>query len=182
MSPSFARPTALATLLMATLGAQAAEVCGSAGVPGVMLGLAQPFNEQFTLRADLASAGHQSRNSTEEGIAYTGRLTSGRVAVFGDGYPRGGGFRFTAGLSSNQYRIDLDASGAGRTVQVGDHHYTLGPGDGQAMQIRFPGTTPYLGIGWGTHGGRRRRAGQHTREFGAPSGPICRHPNAQCAA
>lgn len=133
----------------ATGTAQAVEVYTAVGAPGLMLGVAQPMNSQFTLRADLATAGNRSRNSTQEGIAYQGQLKSGRFAVFGDWFPMESGFRVTAGLTSNDYKLDLDASGAGRTVKVGDGSYTLVAGDGLAVAMRFPSTTPYLGIGWG---------------------------------
>jgi hypothetical protein len=139
----------LATTLSAAGAAQAVEVYSAIGAPGLMLGVAHPVNAQFTLRADLASAGNRSRNTTEEGIAYQGKLKSGRVAVFGDWFPMDSGFRVTAGLTSNDYKLDLDATGAGRTVKVGDGTYTLAAGDGLAVAMRFPSTTPYLGIGWG---------------------------------
>lgn len=140
---------ALAASLSAAGAVQAAEVYTAVGAPGLMLGVAQPINNQITLRADLASAGNRSRNSTQEGIAYQGKLKSGRFAVFGDWFPMDSGFRITAGLTSNDYKLDLDASGAGRTVQVGDGTYTLTAADGLAVAMRFPSTTPYLGIGWG---------------------------------
>ncbi len=136
-------------LCSASATTHATEVYGAAGLPGLMVGLAHPLNEQFTLRADLAGAGHHTRDRVEEGISYQGQLKTGRFALFGDWFPMGGAFRVTAGLSSNHYRLSLDASGAGRTVQVGSGTYVLGPGDGLAMNIRFPSTTPYLGIGWG---------------------------------
>jgi len=156
----------LAASLLAASAAQAVEVYSAIGAPGLMLGVAQPINPQFTLRADLASAGNRSRNSTEKGIAYQGTLKSGRVAVFGDWYPMESGFRLTAGLSSNDYKLDLDASGAGRTVQVGDGTYTLAPGDGLAVAMRFPSTTPYLGIGWG------HRLGESGWRFNADLGAM----------
>ncbi|MBQ0944194.1 hypothetical protein KAK07_12690 [Ideonella sp. 4Y16] len=149
MSRSILPLLTVAAALCAASAAQAAEVYTAIGAPGLMLGVAQPINNQITLRADLASAGNRSRNSTQEGIAYQGKLKSGRFAVFGDWFPMDSGFRITAGLTSNDYKLDLDASGAGRTVQVGDGTYTLTAADGLAVAMRFPSTTPYLGIGWG---------------------------------
>ncbi|MBQ0957408.1 hypothetical protein KAK06_00425 [Ideonella sp. 4Y11] len=157
---------ALAATLLAASAAQAIEVYTAIGAPGLMLGVAHPINPQFTLRADLASAGNRSRNSTEEGIAYQGKLKSGRLAVFGDWYPMDSGFRVTAGLTSNDYQLDLDASGAGRTVKVGDGTYTLAAGDGLAVAMRFPSTTPYLGIGWG------HRLGESGWRFNADLGAM----------
>ncbi|MBN8488662.1 MAG: hypothetical protein J0M20_13190, partial [Burkholderiales bacterium] len=112
-------PTLVLLMAVSATGtAQAVEVYTAVGAPGLMLGVAQPMNSQFTLRADLATAGNRSRNSTQEGIAYQGQLKSGRFAVFGDWFPMESGFRVTAALTSNDYKLDLDASGAGRTVKV----------------------------------------------------------------
>lgn len=166
MSRSILPLLTLAATLSATGAAQAVEVYSAIGAPGLMLGVAQPMNPQFTLRADLASAGNRSRNSTEEGIAYQGKLKSGRFGVFGDWFPMDSGFRVTAGLTSNDYKLDLDASGAGRTVKVGDGSYTLVAGDGLAVAMRFPSTTPYLGIGWG------HRMGESGWRFNADLGAM----------
>jgi hypothetical protein len=166
MSRSVLPSLVLVAAASATGAAQAVEAYAAIGAPGLMLGVAHPINPQFTVRADLASAGNRSRNSTQEGIAYQGRLKSGRLAVFGDWFPMESGFRVTAGLTSNDYKLDLDASGAGRTVQVGNGTYTLAAGDGLAVAMRFPSTTPYLGIGWG------HRLGESGWRFNADLGAM----------
>ena len=90
-----------------------------------------------------------TNSATEEGIAYQGRLKANRGALLADLYPFAGTFRFTLGATSNQYKLNLDASGTGSTINVGGTNYVLGAGDGLAVEVKFPSTTPYVGLGWG---------------------------------
>lgn len=152
---SLSTPMHLAGIALALLGtfgaapAHAGEVYANAGLPGIGLGYAHPIDSQFTVRGDFMTMGSRQKDTTEDGIAYTGRYKLQRVAVFGDWFPFAGSFRLTGGLSSNHYKITLDASGAGGTLTIGDRTYNTGTGDGLNVEIKFPSVTPYLGIGWG---------------------------------
>lgn len=142
----------IALALLSTFGAataHAGEVYANVGLPGIGLGYAHPIDSQFTVRGDFMTMGSRQKDTTEDGIAYTGRYKLQRVALFGDWFPFQGSFRLTGGLSSNNYRISLDASGAGGSLTIGDRTYTTGTGDGLNVEIKFPAVTPYLGIGWG---------------------------------
>jgi hypothetical protein len=103
----------------------------------------------FGVRADWVTLGNRSKTQSEEGVDYAAKLSSSRLALLADIFPFQGSFRVTAGMTSNNYKIDLDASGAGKTITVNNRQYVLGPGDGYNVQIKFPSSTPYLGIGWG---------------------------------
>ena len=142
----------IALALLSTIGAapaHAGEVYANVGLPGIGLGYAHPIDSQFTVRGDFMTMGSRQKDTTEDGIAYTGRYKLQRVALFGDWFPFQGSFRLTGGLSSNNYRVSLDASGAGGSLTIGDRTYTTGTGDGLNVEIKFPAVTPYLGIGWG---------------------------------
>lgn len=145
------RIAAAAITLAAALlpDAHAGEVYANLGFPGVMLGYAHPLSENFTLRGDLATLGNRSREYTEEGILYQGKLKATRGALLADWYPFSGTFRFTLGATSNNYQLDLSASGAGGTLTIGNTTYTTTANDRFDVQIKFPKTTPYLGLGWG---------------------------------
>lgn len=93
--------------------------------------------------------GTHKKDMNEEGIDYKGTLSTSRVALFADYFPFGGVFRLTAGITANNYKLELDASGAGQTINVGGTDYVLSANDGLNVQVKFPKTTPYLGIGWG---------------------------------
>ncbi|MBL8347054.1 MAG: hypothetical protein JNN03_16565 [Rubrivivax sp.] len=140
-------PSAL--LAACAVSAQAGEVYVLIGLPGVGLGYAQPINDWLGVRGDFVTLGSRSETTTEEGIAYQAKLKANRGAVLVDLYPFAGGFRVTLGATSNQYKLTLDASGAGTTINVGGTNYVLGPGDGLGVEVKFPSTTPYVGFGWG---------------------------------
>lgn len=142
----------LAAALFLALGstaAQAGEVYGSVGFPGLMLGYAQPLAPHFGVRADYATLGTRTKQQEEEGVLYDAKLNTSRIGLFGDVYPFAGVFRITAGLTVNNYKMHLDATGANGSITIGDTTYPTSAADGMTVDIKFPRTTPYLGIGWG---------------------------------
>lgn len=155
--PVSARPRSgrrfAAVLALAATGllpqAQAGEVYANVGLPGIGLGYAHPIDSRFTVRADFMTLGSRSKSTTEEGIRYDGRYKLQRLAVLGDWFPFGGSFRLTGGLSSNQYKVTLDATGENGSLTIGDRTYTTTAADGLKVEVKFPSVTPYLGIGWG---------------------------------
>lgn len=142
---------ALGALCMLSAGAQAGEIYGNIGLPGVMLGYAQPIGPNLTLRGDIATLGRHDKDGREEGIDYTGRLKAQRAGLFADWFPSGSGsgFRLTGGVTFNDVRADLQGRGNGGTINIGGRDYVTGPDDRFDVKIEFPRTTPYLGIGWG---------------------------------
>ena len=144
--------TALAVLSLAggfATGAQAQEVYTGIGTHGLMLGYAQALSPDFTLRGDVASAGSRTRQETEEGINYDGKLTYNRVGLFGDWFAFGNGFRVTGGVTFNNMKLDLVARGNGQPITIGNNSYPTDSTDRLDVKIEFPKTTPYLGIGYG---------------------------------
>jgi opacity protein-like surface antigen len=134
----------------ATAAVQAGEVYGNVGLPGVMLGYAQPVSPGITVRGDLSTIGSISRDGTHSGIDFNGKAKLDRVGVFADWFALGNGFRLTGGLTYYDASIKL----AGRpntagTIDVGDNTYAFGPNDRFDVSVEFPRFTPYLGIGWG---------------------------------
>jgi hypothetical protein len=134
-----------------SLAAQAGEVYGGAGLPGVMLGYAHSANDRLTLRADLSTIGSISRDRTESGIDYTGTAKLNRAGLFADWFVAGGGFRLTGGVTFNDMKIDLAGHGNGGTITIGSNSYVTSTDDRFNVHIKFPSATPYVGIGWGHH-------------------------------
>lgn len=146
----FARPAlTLAALTVCMGAAHAGEIYVPLGLPGVGVGYAHPINAHFAVRGDFMTLGSREKTESEEGIEYNGKLKLNRFALLGDWFPFGGRFRLTAGIASTNYKLELDASGAGKQIEVGDNRYTLGANDGLNVQVKFPSTMPYLGLGWG---------------------------------
>lgn len=148
-SRSFMPAAVLGLGLLAATASQAGEVYVQAGLPGVGLGYAHPLSPSLGLRADFVTLGSHDKTQTESGIAYNGKIDTRRVGVYADWFVFSGSFRLTGGMTSNNYKLALDASGAGGTLTVGNTTYTTTAADGLNIQIEFPKTTPYLGLGFG---------------------------------
>lgn len=130
--------------------ATAGEIYAGIGLPGVMLGYAQPLNNSFTLRGDWATLGSRNKRVTEEGIPYDAKLAFNRLGVFGDWFFLGS-MRVTAGVTFNNLTADLRAQGDGTTLyQFGNAPpVALTSADRFDVTITYPKTTPYLGLGYG---------------------------------
>jgi hypothetical protein len=165
------RAATLAGLIGFALGvasaASAAELYAPLGIPGAGIGFAQPLGPSFGLRLDAMTLGERDRDRTESGISYHARYKLTRGALLADWFPFAGGFRLTGGATLNRYSLNLDASGAGGTLTIGHRTYTTTAADGLNVDIKFPTTTPYLGLGWGHHVGAGWR---FAADFGAAIG------------
>ncbi|MDO9074649.1 MAG: hypothetical protein Q7U73_15425 [Rubrivivax sp.] len=139
----------VAAVALVAAPVHAGEIYTGIGIPGIGLGYAQPMNESLTLRGDIYTLGSRSKSTVEEGILYDGRYKLQRAALLADWFPFAGSFRFTGGAAFNTYKVTLDANGAGGSITIGDRTYTTTAADGLKVQIQFPKTTPYIGIGWG---------------------------------
>ena len=141
--------TLVITLCLIAGPSHAGELYTQAGLPGLMVGWAQPLNSQFGLRVDVATIGERSDRRIEEGISYESKLKLNRTALLADWFPFSGSFRFTGGVTANEYKLDLLATGAGGTIRVGNTSYTTTSADQLLVRGRYPSSTPYLGFGWG---------------------------------
>lgn len=142
--------SALSTAALCTT-AQAGELYTNIGIPGVMLGYSQPVGPLFGVRADYATIGTRKKQSNEDGINYDATLKANRAALLADWFPFAGTFRLTTGLTSNQYKLDLLATGAGGSLTIGNNTYTTTAQDQFRVAVKFPSSAPYVGFGWG-HG------------------------------
>ena len=149
MSNALFPRAALVLCATACASALAGDVYVKAGLPGGIVGYAQPLGSNFGLRVDLASVGEVQEQRLRDGIQYDAKLKLNRAALLADWFPLRNGFRITGGVSTNQYRLDLLASGAGGTLTIGNTTYTTSAADGLKLAVKFPATSPYLGVGWG---------------------------------
>ncbi len=138
------------TTCLTTL-ANAGEVYGALGVPGLTLGYAHPVNPSLGLRGEASTLGTRRYAQTEDGITYNGKLRGNRASLLADWFVAEGGFRITGGVAYNDYAFMLDGSGSAGAIAVGNTIYTTTVNDGLLIEVVFPKTMPYLGIGWGHH-------------------------------
>ena len=143
----------LLTAAVLTAGAGAAlagEIYAGAGLPGVMLGYAHPLNSSFTLRGDWATLGTRTKQQAENGIVYDAEVGFNRVGLFADWF-YWGGMRITGGMTFNNLKLNLVARGDGATrFQIGNNPpVTPGPDERLSVSVKYPKSTPYLGLGYG---------------------------------
>lgn len=143
----------LAALACVSAPCLAGEVYVGAGIPGVMLGFAQPVSDAVTLRADYATLGNHRKDGNEEGINYRGTVKTGRLGLFADYFPLSGasGFRLTGGVTFNRFQGDLLSDfRAGDVINVGNATVVVPTNNLYFnVHIKVPKVTPYLGLGWG---------------------------------
>lgn len=118
------------------------------GLPGVVaLGYAKPVGESWGLRAEYAGGLKLSQDGTSNGVTYTGSVNASLFGAFADWYPFGNGFRLVGGLTANDIKTSLIGAGSGtatingKTVNMTNETFNV--------DIKFPSSSPYLGIGYG---------------------------------
>lgn len=144
-----------AALLSTSAIASAGEVYAGIGLPGAMLGYAQPVSKAVTVRADVATLGRYDERRTEDGVPYDATINAHRAGLFADWFVAGGGFRVTGGVTFNNVKAELDARGDGTAWNIGGTSFVSSPDDRFNVTVEYPKTTPYVGIGYGHHAGDR---------------------------
>jgi hypothetical protein len=139
---------AVAAMFVSPVHAQA--LSGKLGTPGFGAEFSYGLSSMFAVRANVNS-GSLSRDMTESGITYNGKLKLSSSALLLDLHPFSGTFRITAGLAFNNNKIDVDGSAEpGATIDIGGTTYDATQVGSLKGAIRFDQNNPYLGIGWGS--------------------------------
>lgn len=145
-----------AAICMAALcspaSSRAAEIYAGYGVvTGAHLGLGLKLSTHLGVRAE----GHSlniNRTLDVDGSPFRGEAQFQGAGAYLDLHPFGGSFRVVAGIVSGKHRVAGKQEFVGNTVEVGDRTFSAKPGDEVSLTARFPGSMPYLGIGWGHQG------------------------------
>jgi hypothetical protein len=132
--------------------AAAVEPYVAGGFPFAVVGLAQPLNESFALRADFGTIGQRNYSYSTSGDDFKGDIHYSRAALVGDWFVAGGGFRISAGATFNQAKATMTASSHDGKITLGGIEYNA-PSSLYYVQsdLSFPKASPYIGIGWGHH-------------------------------
>ena len=144
---------ALAALgLLATRPAAAVEAYVASGFPYALVGLAQPINASFALRADFGTIAHHGYSGSTSDNDFKGNIDYNRAALLGDWFVAGGGFRLSGGATFNQAKATLTASAHNGKISIGGTQYDA-PSSTYYVQsdLSFPKAAPYIGLGWGHH-------------------------------
>jgi hypothetical protein len=139
------------TLLVARPAA-AAEAYVATGFPYALVGIAQPLNASFALRADFGTIAHHAYSGTTSDNDFKGNINYDRTALVGDWFAAGGGFRLTGGATFNQAKATLTAASHDGKITIGGVQYDA-PSSLYYVQsdLSFPKVAPYVGLGWGHH-------------------------------
>jgi hypothetical protein len=128
--------------------AQAQDSYIGLGLPGLYtLGYAYPMSPTLGVRGEYAGGLSVNKDGNQDGVNVIGNFKASRLGAFADWFPLGGGFRLVGGLTANDIKADLNGVGSGNSTINGK---TIDmTGETFNVQVKFPSTTPYLGIGYG---------------------------------
>lgn len=137
-----------AAIACVSISIQAQDLYGGVGLPGLYtLGYAQPLSSSIGLRGEYASGLSVSKDGNQDGVNVTGSFKASRLGAFADWYPFNGGFRLVGGLTANDMKASL--SGVGTSSSTINGKPVNLAGESFNVTVKFPDTTPYLGIGYG---------------------------------
>lgn len=135
---------------MVSTSALAGESYVSVGLPGVVAGYAVTVNDKLGLRADAGTMGNVRRTHTVSGVGFDTKAQYNRFGLFADYFPFGGRFRLTGGLTFNKAQLDFNSRFDGTSsITVNGQTITPSATDYFNLQMKFPSTMPYVGLGWG---------------------------------
>lgn len=140
--------TTLAALAAISTSIYAQDGYIGLGLPGLYtLGYAYPISNKIGLRAEYATGLSINKDGYQEGVNVNGGFKASRVGAFADWFPLGGSFRLVGGLTFNDIKADFNAIGSG-TATINGNTVNMN-GETYNVKVKFPNTTPYLGIGFG---------------------------------
>jgi hypothetical protein len=147
MKKQLVRLAVLAALGSALSQAQAQNIYGGVGLPGIYtIGYAHPMSSWWGLRGEYSGGTSLNSSGASEGIDYEANFKSSRAGVFADWFPFQGGFRVVGGLTSNDTKLAVNATGTTATI---DGNEVSLAGSYFNVAMKYPTATPYLGIGYG---------------------------------
>lgn len=151
MNRLFIKNLCIASLLSAApIAVMASDIStyGSLGTQGIGAGVSIPITDVSALRLELNGL-NVSKNFSEDGSDYDGRLKNNSVAAMVDWhFSEGSSFRATAGLVFNDGGIQASGKSSVGTYTVGGTTVSAGTGERVDVDADFRKISPYLGIGW----------------------------------
>jgi len=146
------------------------------GTTGLGLELAKLITGHLAVRvgADYAKI---TATKEQSDVTYAASLKMQAFAAYLDLYPwRRGGFHFTGGVVTNPVTITGTGQPSGGTYTINGVDYTSAQVGILTAQAKYPGASPYLGIGFGTP------ARNHALEFVFDLGAVIGQPTITMSA
>jgi hypothetical protein len=120
------------------------------GTPGLGLEVGKLLTDHLSVRV---GANYLKANATKDqsGVTYNATLKLQAISALVDLYPgRRGGFHFTAGIFTNPMTLTGTGQPTGGTYTINGVTYTSSQVGTLTAQGKFPGVSPYVGLGFGT--------------------------------
>lgn len=128
--------------------AHADAVYGGIGFPGATIGYDHALSSTASVRGEFSGGLKLSRDGRREGVDFNGQLKANSVGLFADYYPNAaGGFRATGGVTLNDTKASLVATGNNAAAQINGKPVNLN-GQTYNVDLKYPDVTPYLGLGY----------------------------------
>jgi hypothetical protein len=120
------------------------------GTLGFGLEAGKAFTDHLSARVG-ANFFKVSRDQTQSNISYTASLKLHALSALLDLYPGArGSFHFTAGLMTNPLTISATGQPSGGSYTINNSSYTSSQVGTLTAEGKYPGVSPYLGLGFGT--------------------------------
>ena len=132
----------------ASASAQAGDLYLGLGFPTYTVGYAHTLNDAFGVRGEYSTLGTLKRDTVEDGINYQVRLKHQVVGAYADWHPMGGGFRVVGGITLNDTKVNLVATGSTATANINGKTVSLA-GETYNVDLIYPKVAPYVGLGYG---------------------------------
>lgn len=98
-------------------------------------------------------------DATEEDVDYDATFSFNNAQLGVDYYPFAGSFRLSAAYVQNNNELNLLAVPRGGSFDLNDTSYAATDVGSLRMQVSYPGSGAYLGLGWGNPVGADKRLG-----------------------
>jgi hypothetical protein len=109
------------------------------------------------MRGEYAGGLSINKDGVRDGVNVTGNFKAQHAGIFADWYPFDGGFRLVGGVTANDIKADFVGVGSGNATINGKTVSMVGQTFN--VNLSFPSTTPYLGIGYGHQSSKEKGLG-----------------------
>lgn len=143
----------IAVMVLAVASASQAALGVGLGVKAGSLGLgaelSKSLGKKFALRGSFQQLTYSTDGEmTEQEVEYVADLNLSSWSAVADWHPWAGAFYLSGGLVGNGNEI-IGTATPMNARQAGSRTYSIAEQGSLAIEVTWPSTAPYIGIGWG---------------------------------